>query len=70
MDLRLAIHQAMAIVFQLEYAFSAPIGQELMVRVLSTDGAQSLMFVVNTSARLKSALNCDDLEIILNFEPS
>lgn len=34
LELRLANHRAMAIVFQLEYVFSAPIGQEMMVRVV------------------------------------
>ncbi|TWW56244.1 Nephrocystin-4 [Takifugu flavidus] len=40
LELRLADHRAMAIVFQLEYVFSAPFGQELMVSVL-TDGDQN-----------------------------
>lgn len=44
LELRLADHRAMALIFQLEYVFSAPFGQELMVGVL-TDGDQNWILV-------------------------
>lgn len=52
LELRLANHQAMAIVFQLEYVFSAPIGQEMMVR--SRDWGENLILVLNAGSRLNS----------------
>lgn len=52
LELRLANHRAIAIVFQLEYVFSAPFGQELMVSVL-TEGAQNFILAVNACPSLK-----------------
>ncbi|KAM4562311.1 nephrocystin-4 [Odontesthes bonariensis] len=42
LELRLANHQALAIVFQLEYVFSAPIGRETMLSATSTSRAAFL----------------------------
>ncbi|XP_059189932.1 nephrocystin-4 [Centropristis striata] len=42
LELRLANHQALAIVFQLEFVFSAPIGRETMLSATSTSRAAFL----------------------------
>ncbi|XP_030279502.1 nephrocystin-4 [Sparus aurata] len=42
LDLRLTNHQALAIVFQLEFVFSAPIGRETMLSTISTSRAAFL----------------------------
>lgn len=65
LELRLANHRAIAVVFQLEYVFSAPFGQELMVSVL-TEGAQNLILAVNAcpSLKLASGQNVMILELL------
>ncbi|XP_056895840.1 nephrocystin-4 isoform X2 [Takifugu flavidus] len=72
LELRLADHRAMAIVFQLEYVFSAPFGQELMLTATASSRAafmQCLRWGIWCPFQESNDWNGEELQLRLHGGP-